>query len=60
MRQGLVLEPLLQAISNFLDEHEELVVKIRGDLRRGPKNLDTGRSGMAPQEVLRSLVLMHV
>lgn len=60
MRQGLELEPLLQVIADFLDEHEELVAKIRGDLRRGLKNPDTGRSGMAPQEVLRSLVLMRV
>lgn len=32
----------------LLDEHEELVAKIRGDLRRGLKNPDTGRSGLAP------------
>jgi IS5 family transposase len=60
MRQGLVLEPLLQAMSDFLDDHEELVAKIRGDLRRGLKNPDTGRSGLAPREVLRSLILMRV
>lgn len=60
MRQGLVLEPLLQAIADFLDEHEELIAKIRGDLRRGLKKPDTGRSGLAPHEVLRSLVLMRV
>jgi IS5 family transposase len=60
MRQGLELEPLLQAISDFLDDHEGLVTKIRGDLRRGLKNPDTGRSGLAPREVLRSLVLMRV
>src|SRR5882757_1373571 len=60
MRQGLVLEPLLQAIADFLDEHAELVAKIRGDLRRGLKKPDTGRSGLAPHEVLRSLVLMRV
>jgi len=60
MRQGLELEPLLAAIGDFLDDHEELVTKIRGDLRRGLKNPDTGRSGMAPREVLRSLVLMRV
>src|SRR5713226_9126346 len=60
MRQGLVLEPLLQAISDFLDEHEELVSKISGDLRRGLKRPDTGRNGMTAQEVLRSLVLMRV
>ena len=50
MRQGLELEPLLQAISDFLDEHEDLVEKVRGDLRRGLKNPDTGRSGLAPRK----------
>lgn len=60
MQQGLELEPLLQAISDFLDDHEWLVAKIGGDLRRGLKNPDTGRSGLAPREVLRSLVLMRV
>jgi IS5 family transposase len=60
MRQGLELEPLLAAIAGFLDDHEELVTRIRGDLRRGLKQPDTGRSGMAPREVLRPLVLMRV
>jgi transposase, IS5 family len=60
MRQGLVLEPLLQAISDFLDDHEELVARTRDDLRRGLKKPDTGRNGLAPQEVLRSLILMRV
>ena len=60
MRQGHVLEPLLQAISDFLDDHKELVAKVRDDLRRGLKKPDTGRGGMAPQEVLRSLILMRV
>jgi IS5 family transposase len=60
MRQGLAMEPLLQAISDFLDEHEELVTQISGDLRRGLKNPDTGRSAMAAHEVLRSLILMRV
>ena len=60
MRQGLELEPLLRAISDFLDDNEGLVAKIRGDLRRGLKNPDTGRNGLAPREVLRSLVLMRV
>lgn len=60
MRQGLELEPLLATIAAFLDDHEALVTRIRGDLRRGLKRPDTGRSGMAPGEVLRSLVLMRV
>ncbi len=60
MRQGLKLEPLLGVIADFLDDHEELVTRIHGDLRRGLKRPDTGRSGMAPRGVLRSLVLMRV
>ena len=60
LRQGLVLEPLLQAISDFLDDHEEMIETIRGDLRRGLKNPDTGRNGLTPQQVLRSLILMRV
>ena len=60
MRQGLALEPLLQAISDFLDDHEEMIETIRGDLQRGLKNPDTGRNGLTAQQVLRSLVLMRV
>ena len=60
MRQRLVLEPLLQAIGDFLDEHAEMIEMIRGDLRRGLKNADTGRNGLTAQQVLRSLTLMRV
>ena len=60
MRQGLVLEPVLQAIADFLDDHEEMIETIRGDLRRGLKNPDTGRNGLTAQQVLRSLILMRV
>jgi len=60
MQQRLVLEPLLQAIADFLDDHEEMIETIRGDLRRGLKNADTGRHGLTAQQVLRSLILMRV
>ena len=60
MQQGLELEPVLQAISDFLDDNEGLIAKINSDLRRGLKNPETGRGGLAPGEVLRSLVLMRV
>ena len=60
MRQGLVLEPVLQAIADFLDDHEEMIEAIRGDLRRALKNPDTGRNGLTAQQVLRSLILMRV
>jgi transposase, IS5 family len=59
-KQGIVLPPVLQTISNFLDEHQEMVEKVRGDLARGLKNPVTGRNGLTPAQVLRSLVLMRV
>lgn len=60
LRQGIVLDAGLQAIAGFLDEHEELVEAIGEDLRRGLKNPGTGRKGLTPQQVLRSLILMRV
>jgi transposase, IS5 family len=60
LRQGVVLERELQAIADFLDDHEEMIEAIRSDLRRGLKNPDTGRKGLTPQQVLRSLILMRV
>ena len=60
LQQGISLEPLLQSISDFLDEHEEMVEAVRRDLERGLKNPETGRSGLTPQQVLRSLILMRV
>jgi IS5 family transposase len=50
MRQGLVLEPVLQAIADFLDDHEEMIEAIRADLQRGLKNPDTGRNGLTAQQ----------
>ncbi len=50
----------LQTISDFLDEHAETIEKVRGDLERGLKNPETGRSGSTPAPVLRSLILMRV
>ena len=60
LRQGVVLEPSLVAIADFLDEHEEIIEAIRGDLRCGLKRPDTGRKGLTAQQVLRSLILMRV
>src|ERR1700716_3422449 len=60
MRQGLRLEPLLQAISDFLDTQKDMIEQVRCDLTRGLKKAETGRSGLTPQQVLRSLVLMRV
>jgi transposase, IS5 family len=60
MQQGIFLDPVLQTISYFLDQHEEMIEKVRSDLERGLKNPATGRNGMTPSQVLRSLVLMRV
>ena len=60
LQQGIVLEPLLQNISDFLDDHEELIELVRRDLQRGLKNPRTGRGGLTPQQVLRSLIVMRV
>ena len=60
LQQGISLEPLLQSICDFLDDHEEMIEAVRRDLERGLKNPGTGRSGLTPQQVLRSLILMRV
>jgi len=60
MRQGLCLEPLLQAISDFLKNQKDMIEQVRCDLTRGLKNPATGRSGLTPQQILRSLVLMRI
>lgn len=60
LNQGVQLEPMLRAISRFIDEHAELVEVIRRDLLRGLKKPDTGRNGLTAQQVLRSLTLMRV
>jgi IS5 family transposase len=60
MHQRLLLEPVLQAIADSLDDHEEMIETIGGDLRRGLKNADTGRNGLTAQQVLRSPILMRV
>lgn len=58
--QGVRLEPMLQAISDFIDQHGHLVDKVRRDLEYGLKNPGTGRNGLSAQQVLRSLVLQRV
>ena len=57
---GVHLEPLLRAISDFLDAQADLIECIRRDLMRGLKRPGSGRNGLTPSQVLRSLVLMRV
>jgi transposase, IS5 family len=60
MRQGVRLEPLLEAISKFLDSQHEMVERVRRDLVGGLKKPRKGRRGLTARQVLRSLVLMRV
>src|SRR5712691_7392273 len=52
--QGITLDGTLQAISDLLDQHGELVDRVRQDLVRGLKNPETGREGLTARQVLRS------
>jgi IS5 family transposase len=58
--QGVYLDPLLQGIATFLDDHATLVEQVRQDLVRGLKKPNTGRGGITPSQTLRSLILMRV
>ena len=60
IHQGLQLDPMLQAISDFLDNEATIIEAIQRDLQRGLKNLNTGRDGLTPPQILRSLVLRRV
>jgi len=58
--QGVHLDPLLQGIQAFLDDHAALVEQVRQDLVRGLKNPHTGRDGITASQTLRSLILMRI
>src|SRR5258708_37319454 len=57
MRQGVRLEPLLEAISKFLDRQHEMIERVRRDLVRGLKKPRNGRRGLPAPQKLRSLVV---
>ena len=59
-RQGIHLDPTLQGIADFLEEHSTLVEQVRQDLERGLKKPSAGRHGITPAQILRSLTLMRV
>jgi hypothetical protein len=59
-RLGVHLDPILQGIDAFLQQHSALIEQVRLDLERGLKNPGTGRNGITPSQTLRSLTLMRV
>ena len=60
MRQEVRLEPLLEAISQFLGSQYEMIERVRRDLVRGLKEPEWGRRGLTASQLLRSLLLMRV
>jgi IS5 family transposase len=58
--QNITLDPLLQQISDFIDQHQMLVEQVRQNLEQGLKNPATGRNGLDAPQVLRSLTLRRV
>ena len=59
-RQGIQLDPVLKQISDFIDQHAELVEAVRRQLDHGLKKPQTGRHGLSASQVLRSFILMRV
>jgi IS5 family transposase len=59
-RLGVHLDPILQGIAAFFDQHSALVEQVRRDLERSLKNPATGRYGITPSQTLRSLTLMRI
>ena len=57
---GVHLDPTLQRVADFLEEHTAPIDLVRVDLERGLKKPDSGRHGITPAQTLRSLVLMRV
>jgi IS5 family transposase len=60
LRQGVRLEPLLQAICDFLDKQPALIERVRRDLVHGLKEPDKGRHGLTASQTLRALIVMRV
>jgi len=60
IHQGVDLDPILKQISEFLDDHPEIVELVRQDLEWGLKNPNTGRPGLTPDQTVRSLIVKRV
>lgn len=59
-RQGVELDPVLRRVSDLLEDNTILIELLRQDLNRGLKNPSTGRHGISPAQVLRSVALMKI
>ncbi|MCI0349341.1 MAG: hypothetical protein L0Z53_07945, partial [Acidobacteriales bacterium] len=60
LSQGVRMDPVLARISDFLEEHQELIDTIRRQLHHGLKKPHTGRTGLSAVQVLCSLIRMRI
>jgi len=58
-RQGVRLDPLLEQIGRFLEQHGELIQLVYADLVRGLKKHQRCRAGLTAEQVLRAFVLQR-
>src|SRR5262249_26387063 len=58
LRQGMRLEPLLQAVCDFLYRQPALIERVRRDRMPGLKQPEKGRRGLTAPQVLRALDLL--
>lgn len=58
--QDSALDPILKAISNYVDAHPEWIEWVHEDLVRGLKNPKTGRRGLNAERLLRALILQRI
>jgi len=58
-RQGVRLDPLLEQIGRFLEQHGALLQLVYADLVRGLQQPRRGRAGLTAEQVLRASVLQR-
>jgi len=60
MSQGVEMDPVLNQVSAYVDQHPELVQAVERRLQEGLKNSTTGRRGLTGAQVLLSWILMRI
>jgi len=60
MSQGIEMDPVLNQVSAYVDQHPELVQAVEQRLQKGLKNSKTGRRGLTGAQVLLSWILMRI
>jgi len=60
LAQNISLDPVLERLSAFLDQHGELVDLVHRDLLRGLKRPGSGRRGLTAEQALRAVLLQRI